>query len=112
MLERQHITRSNHNNPSTSRQKSILSRTAITQVKTEYDAPCIQQDIENQQYQQDRFEATKLEIQALYGTITPNGLERLTFLQAKFAEFWQRYLGNTRRNSRDFSMIPVRQCLP
>ncbi len=107
MQEQQHITKNSNNNPSTSRQKSILSRTAITQIETDFLAPLTQQDIESQQYQQDRFEATKLEIQAKYGTITPLGQERLTLLQAKKAEFWQRYLGNTRRNSRDFSMIPV-----
>lgn len=107
MQERQHVTKNSNHNPSNSTRKSILARTAITQIKTDSNASLTQQDIETQQYQKERFEATKLEVQAKYGTITPLGQERLTLLQAKKAEFWQRDLGNTKRNSRDFSMIPV-----
>ncbi|MEH2137557.1 hypothetical protein [Nostoc sp.] len=51
--------------------------------------PIIQAKVENQKFQQDRFEATKLQIQAKHGTITPEGQERLTVLQAKMNESLQ-----------------------
>jgi len=105
-MERQYITKNSNNNSSTNTQKSTLARTAITQKGTNINAPLTQQEIENQQYQQDRFEATKLEIQAKYGTITPQGQERLNLLQAKKAEFWHRYLAPVRR-SKDFANIPL-----
>ena len=106
-MQRQYITKNSNNNSSTNTEKSTLARTAITQIGTNTNAPLTQQDIENQQYQQDRFEATKLEIQAKYGTITPVGQERLNLLQAKKAEFWQRYLAPVRRYNQDFANIPL-----
>ena len=48
--------------------------------------PLVQAKVENQKFQQDQFEATKLKIQAKYGTITPQGRERLTILQTKMNE--------------------------
>lgn len=50
------------------------------------------QDTENQAMREYKHEATTLEIQAKYGTITPEGQERLTFLQAKVADYTQRKL--------------------
>ncbi|MBW4599429.1 MAG: hypothetical protein KME29_07400 [Calothrix sp. FI2-JRJ7] len=40
-------------------------------------------EIENQEFKQHQIEATKLKIQAKHGTITSQGQERLTVLQAK-----------------------------
>jgi hypothetical protein len=103
-MQRQYITKNSNNNSSTNTQKSTLTRTAITQIGT--NTPITQQEIENQQYQQDQFEATKLQIQAKYGTITPEGQERLNLLQAKKAEFWQRYLAPV-RHFKNFADIPI-----
>jgi hypothetical protein len=64
-----------------------------------------EQNVENQQYEQDSFETSKLEIQAKFGIIKPKGQERLTFLQAKKGDHWQRYLGNVGRFSQEFSNI-------
>ncbi|WP_317111247.1 DUF4157 domain-containing protein [Chroococcidiopsis sp. SAG 2025] len=55
-------------------------------------SPHAQQDTETQAIQQHNREATVLKIQAKYGTITPQGQERLTFLQAKMADDTQRKL--------------------
>ena len=48
-----------------------------------------QQEIEDEAIQQNKLEAFGLELQAKYGTITPEGQERLTVLQAKMDAFWQ-----------------------
>lgn len=50
--------------------------------------PPTQVDKENQVLQNQKMEATKLEIQAKHGTITPEGQERLDVLQAKINDFW------------------------
>ncbi|MFN6529220.1 hypothetical protein [Nostoc sp. ChiSLP03a] len=50
--------------------------------------PLTQEQIDNQAFQIQKMEATKLEIQAKYGTITPEGQERLGVLQAKMNNFW------------------------
>lgn len=50
--------------------------------------PLTQEQIDNQALQNQKMEATKLEIQAKYGTITPEGQERLGVLQAKMNNFW------------------------
>jgi hypothetical protein len=49
-----------------------------------------QEDIENEAFQQHKHEATGLEVQAEYGSLTPEGQQRLTVLQAKMADFWQK----------------------
>lgn len=51
--------------------------------------PIVQAKVENQKFQKYQFEATKLQIQAKHGTITPEGEERLTVLQAKMNESLQ-----------------------
>lgn len=48
-----------------------------------------QQEIENEAIQKNKLEAFGLELQAKHGTITPEGQERLTVLQAKMDAFWQ-----------------------
>lgn len=45
------------------------------------------QDIENQAFMENKHEALGLQLQAKYGTITPQGQERLTLLQAKKDNF-------------------------
>lgn len=107
MRERVHTNKKSNNNSSTSVQNSFHTRPFITQRAQNPNGVPTQEDIVNQQYQQDRFEATKLEIQAKYGTITPEGQERLAVLQAKKAEFWQRYSGKTGLYGHDFSQIPL-----
>ncbi len=89
----------------TTEQKSKL--VFITQDAKNSKAVLTQQDIENHRYQQDWWEATKLEIEAKYGVIKPEGQKRLAVLQAKKEDFWQRYLGNTMNDSYNLAKIPV-----
>ncbi len=56
-----------------------------------------QQEIENEAIQQNKLEAFGLELQAKHGTITPQGQERLTVLQAKMDAFWQQRRENVER---------------
>lgn len=58
--------------------------------------PAQAEQMESQAFQQHQFEATKLEIQAKHGTITPEGQERLGILQAKMNAFWQKRLEGTK----------------
>ena len=52
--------------------------------------PLSQTEIENQEFQQHQFEATKLELQAKHGSITPEGQTQLALLQAKMNEVLHR----------------------
>ncbi|MDZ7965295.1 MAG: hypothetical protein RM368_10010 [Nostoc sp. DedSLP03] len=58
--------------------------------------PLTQEQIDNQAFQIQKMEATKLEIQAKHGTITLEGQERLGVLQAKMNNFWMQRKENTK----------------
>lgn len=77
-----------------SSERSPQQKSAIAPVVAQSHSPSshTQRDMETQEIQQHKHEATTLEIQAKYGTITPQGQERLTFLQAKMADYTQRKL--------------------
>jgi Domain of unknown function (DUF4157) len=51
-------------------------------------SPPTQEELENQAFQQDKFEATGLQIKQRSGTITPMDQEKLGVLQAKMDSFW------------------------
>ncbi len=67
----------------------LPSHQSTDKARLQYNTPVTQVEIENQQFQQHKIEATKLEIQAKYGSLTPERQERLTVLQAKMNNFWQ-----------------------
>ena len=75
--------------PTTSRSLD-KSRPFPLQAKPHSELSLTQEDIENEAFQQHKHEATGLEVQAEYGTLTPEGQQRLTVLQAKMADFWQK----------------------
>ena len=47
-----------------------------------------QEEIENEAFEQNKFDAFKLQLKEKYGTITPAEQERLGVLQAKMKDFW------------------------
>lgn len=55
-------------------------------------------EIENQEFKQHQIEATKLKIQAKHGTITSQGQERLTVLQAKIDDALQNKVAHQSAN--------------
>lgn len=50
--------------------------------------PLTEEERENQAFEQDKFEATGLQLKEKFGTITPVEQERLGVLQAKMDSFW------------------------
>ncbi|BDA66012.1 hypothetical protein RIVM261_085790 [Rivularia sp. IAM M-261] len=70
---------------------------------------------ENQEFKQHQIEATKLKIQAKHGTITSQGQERLTVLQAKMDSVLQNKVGQSSKNvlqrvkSNDKGKAPVNE---
>jgi hypothetical protein len=81
------------------------SRPFIAQAKPQSEKPLTQTETENQEFQQQKFEATQLNLQAKNGTITPEGQERLTVLQAKMSGTLQRRQASS--NGSNFANIPI-----
>lgn len=79
------------------------------QAKQPSQRPLTQTEIENQEFQQHKFEATKLEIQAKYGTITPLGQERLTVLQAKMSGLLQKRVENASSFGHSLTKIALKR---
>jgi thiol-disulfide isomerase/thioredoxin len=89
MKERLQIHKKADSSASKSEQSQLQSHLLTTHSQFGSQKPIVQAKVENQEFQQDQFEATKLKIQAKHGTITPEGQERLTVLQAKMNESLQ-----------------------
>lgn len=68
--------------------------------------PPTRQEIENQAFMEHKHEAVGLQLQAKYGTITREGQERLTVLQAKMDAFRQQGWESTRRQGTNLLEIP------
>jgi hypothetical protein len=66
-----------------SEETQFQSRPLRNKTQQHTNQPVSQTEVENQEFQQHQIEATKLEIQAKQGTITPEGQTQLTLLQAK-----------------------------
>ncbi|MHC5755974.1 MAG: eCIS core domain-containing protein, partial [Nostoc sp.] len=65
--------------------------------------------IENEAFAEQQMEATGLEIQAKYDTITPEGQERLTVLQAKMDGLLNSRLSHATRFGHNIANIPLRR---
>ncbi|MEJ6487518.1 DUF4157 domain-containing protein [Nostoc punctiforme UO1] len=68
-----------------------------------------QTDLENEAFAEQQMEATGLSIQAKYGTITPEGQERLTVLQAKMDGLLNSRLEHATRFGHNIANIPLRR---
>ena len=89
-------------------ERSMLqSRSCIVQAQPQSSKHLTQPETEDQELQQQKFEATKLEHEAKYGTITPEGQERLTVLQAKMSGLSQRRQESASRFNYNFANIPI-----
>ncbi|MBC1275542.1 hypothetical protein GNF10_05965 [Nostoc sp. UCD121] len=66
-------------------------------------------EIENNTFAEQKMEATRLELQAKYGTITAEGQERLTVLQTKMDEILYSSLDRASQFGHNFANIPVRR---
>ncbi|MBE8970645.1 hypothetical protein IQ277_31875 [Nostocales cyanobacterium LEGE 12452] len=71
--------------------------------------PVTQTDVENEAFAEEKMEVTELELQAKHRTITPEGQERLTVLQAKMERSLNSRLEKATRFGHNFANIPVRR---
>lgn len=71
--------------------------------------PVTQTDVENEAFAEEKMEVTELELQAKHRTITPEGQERLTVLQAKMDQSLNSRLEKATRFGHNFANIPVRR---
>jgi vacuolar-type H+-ATPase subunit H len=88
------------------KQSQFQSRPFVVQAQTDSNEPLAETERENQAFQQQKLEATRLEIQAKQGTITPEGQKRLTVLQTKRSEFWQQKLDHAERYGHNILNYP------
>ncbi|WP_246163649.1 DUF4157 domain-containing protein [Brasilonema sennae] len=107
MNKRSHIHKKADSSASNPVRSQLQSRPFIAQAQPQSQNPLTQTETENQEFQQQKFEATKLEIQAKYGAITPEGQERLTVLQAKMSGLLQRRLEHASSKGRNLANIPI-----
>ncbi|MDZ8050329.1 MAG: hypothetical protein RMX68_009415 [Aulosira sp. ZfuVER01] len=89
MKERLRIHKKADSSTSKLESSHLASPQSTDKAKLRSNRPLTQVEIENQEFQQHKIEATKLEIQAKYGSLTPEAQERLTVLQAKMNDFLQ-----------------------
>ncbi|MHC5743146.1 MAG: eCIS core domain-containing protein [Nostoc sp.] len=71
--------------------------------------PVTQTDVENEAFAEEKMEVSGLELQAKHRTITPEGQERLTVLQAKMERSLNSRLEKATRFGHSFANIPVRR---
>ena len=71
--------------------------------------PVTQTDVENEAFVEEKMEVTGLELQAKHRTITPEGQERLTVLQAKMDRSLNSRLEKATRFGHNFANISVRR---
>ncbi|WP_341529032.1 M91 family zinc metallopeptidase [Nostoc sp. UHCC 0302] len=67
------------------------------------------EDIENDAFAKQQMETSKLELQAKYGMITPEGQECLTVLQTKMDGLLNARLQRATRRAHNFANIPIRR---
>ncbi len=82
---------------------------AVVQAKLDLNLHQTQQEMENQTFQQEKLEATKLEIQAKHSTLTPEDTKRLSVLQAKMNGWVQTRLEDASRFGHNLSNISVKR---
>ena len=97
------------NSPAPNPHTQLAYRPFGSQLQKASVAPKTQTDIDNEAFAHQQMEATGLSIQAKYGTITPEGQERLTVLQAKMDGLLDSRLEHATRFGHNFANIPLRR---
>ncbi|OUL23130.1 hypothetical protein BV372_30210 [Nostoc sp. T09] len=105
MKERLQIHKKADSSTSKLESSQLASHQSTDKAKLRSNTPLTQVEIENQEFQQHKIEATKLEIQAKYGSLTSEGQERLTVLQAKMNGFLQNRVEQESGFGHDFGKI-------
>ncbi|HEY9667552.1 MAG TPA: DUF4157 domain-containing protein, partial [Coleofasciculaceae cyanobacterium] len=95
-------------NSSTSQQTNQFgSRPFATPVQMKPKEQQTPEELENEAFNQNKFEAFGLQLKENTGTITPVEQERLGVLQAKMDDFWAQRLEKASRSGFDFSKVSV-----
>lgn len=90
MKQRLHISKKADSSATVSEEAQFQSHPSTHKTQQQTNTPVSQTEVENQEFQQQQLEATKLAIQAKHGTITPEGQTQLTLLQAKMNDVLHR----------------------
>jgi len=95
------------NAPSQAKNSQYAPRPFTVQAQQNSHRPPTQEEIENEAFNQNKFEAFGLQRKEKHGTITHIEQERLGVLQAKMADFWAQRLERASRFSYNFANIPL-----
>jgi hypothetical protein len=76
------------NPPSQEKSSHLAPRPFAIQVQQDSHRTLTQEEIENEAFNQNKFQAFGLQLKKKYGTITPIEQEKLGVLQAKMDDFW------------------------
>lgn len=90
MKQRLQISKKADSSATVSEEAQFQSHSSTQKTPQQTNTPVSQTDVENQEFQQQQLEATKLSIQAKHGTITSEGQTQLTLLQAKMNDVLHR----------------------
>ncbi|MDM9584183.1 hypothetical protein [Nostoc sp. GT001] len=109
MKERLQIHKKADSSAYSPKQSQLQSHLLTTHSQLGSNKPIVQAKVENQKFQQYQFEATKLQIQAKHGTITPEGQERLTVLQTKMNESLQQGKEHSSQFGHNLSKMAIKR---
>ncbi|MEH2394212.1 MAG: DUF4157 domain-containing protein [Nostoc sp.] len=97
----------NTNSQTAEQNPKLAYRSFDSQIQKSSAAPVTQSKKEDVAFAEQKMEATRLELQAKYGKITPEGQERLIVLQAKMDGLLNSQLQHARRFSHNIANIPL-----
>lgn len=101
----QHVQQPKSQNSKTSLSPSpFTSRLSSSQ---DPKSPPTQEEIENQAFDQDKFEATGLQLKQKYGSITSVEQERLDVLRTQMDNFWAKRMERVSQYDYNFASIPA-----
>ncbi|MBD2533428.1 hypothetical protein H6G97_29240 [Nostoc flagelliforme FACHB-838] len=109
MKERLQIHKKADSSAYSSEQDQLQSRLLTNHSQLGSRKPIVQTKVENQKFQQYQFEATKLQIQAKRGTITPEQQEQLTVLQTKMNESLQQGKEHSSQFGHNLSKMAIKR---
>lgn len=98
---------SSWNPPSQEKSSQFAPRPLFIQAQQDSHRPPTQEGIENEAFDQNKFEAFGLQLKKESGTITLIEQERLGVLQAKMDDFWAQKLERASQFEHNFANIPV-----
>jgi hypothetical protein len=106
-MTHQEIQKSSPHPPTPQERSPLTARPLTGQTALDAQGPGTQEEIENEVFDRDKFEAFALRLKEDRGAITPEEQARLGVLQAKMHDFWVQRLETTAPANHNFAHIPV-----